>query len=269
MVARNSFSRGRGRGRGGEVKFYACGKTGHMSWECPERKKEGGGEAHISEAQKRNVEAEATEDGKSLMMRKVLLKPEKEAKEPVQRNSLFRTACKTKDMVCKVIIDSGSTDNLVSMEMVEKMELETTAHPNPYKVSWLQKGHQVMVSRQCNVEFKIGGYKDEILCDVIPMDVFHVLLGRPWKYDKNVIHDGRKNTYTLEKNGRTHMLLPMEDKRVKEEAIPSILLMSGKELLNEVKKEQEMQFVVVRNPRVILTSTYVDDLPVEIQGIVG
>jgi hypothetical protein len=32
----------------------------------------------------------------------------------------------------------------------------------------------------------------------------------------------------------------MEDKRVKEEAIPSILLMSGNKLLNEVKKEQEM-----------------------------
>jgi hypothetical protein len=156
---------------------------------------------------------------------------------------------------------------LVSTEMVEKMELETTAHPNPYKVSWLQKGHQVMVSRQCNVEFKIGGYKDEILCDVIPMDIFHVLLGRPWKFDRNVIHDGRKNTYTLEKNGRTHMLFPMEDKKVKEEASPSILLMSGKELLNEVKKEHEMQFVVVRNPRVILTSTYVDDLPVEIQEL--
>jgi hypothetical protein len=55
----------------------------------------------------------------------------------VQRNSLFRTTCKTKDRVCKVIIDSGSTDNLVSTEMVEKLELETTAHPRPYKVSWL------------------------------------------------------------------------------------------------------------------------------------
>jgi hypothetical protein len=35
-----------------------------------------------------------------------------------------------------------------------------------------------MVSQQCQVEFKIGGYKDEILCDVIPMDVCHILLGR-------------------------------------------------------------------------------------------
>jgi hypothetical protein len=131
-------------------------------------------------------------------------------------------------MVCKAIIDSGSFENLVSMEMVVKLELETTTHPNPYKVSWLQKGQQVMVSRKCNVEFKIGGYKDDCICDVIPMDVCHVFLGRPWKYDKNVIHDGRKNTYTPEKNGRTHMFLLLEDKKVKEDASPRILLISGK-----------------------------------------
>ena len=47
-----------------------------MSWECPEKKKEGGGEAHISEAQRSDVEAEGAEDGRSLMMRKVLLKLE-------------------------------------------------------------------------------------------------------------------------------------------------------------------------------------------------
>jgi hypothetical protein len=198
------------------VRCYACGKTRHKSWDCPERKK--GGEAHISEAQEARCEAEGVEDGRSLMMKKVLLKQEPETEKPVQRNNLFRTTCKTKDRVCKVIIDSGSTDNLVSTEMVEKIELETTAHLTLYKVSWLQKGHQVTITQQCLVNFKIGGYRDEILCDVIPMDVCHVLLGRPWKYDRNVIHDGRRNTYTLEKNGRTHMLLPIEEKKVKEEA---------------------------------------------------
>jgi hypothetical protein len=93
------------------------------------------------------------------------------------------------------------------------------------------------------------------------------LLGRPWKFDKNVIHDGRKNNYTLEKNGRTHMLLPIEDKEPKKKASSSILLMSGKEFLNEFKKEQGMQFVVVRKPRVILTNTCMDDLPKEIQKL--
>jgi hypothetical protein len=52
---------------------------------------------------------------------------------------------------------------------------------------------------------------------------------------------------------------------VKEEANTSILLMSGKEILREFKKAQEMWFVVVRKPSVILTSTSMDDLPEVVQ----
>jgi hypothetical protein len=201
------------------------------------------------------------------MMRKPLLTPEKEVESSVQRTRLFRTACKTKDRVCKVIVDSGSMDNLVSTEMVEKLEMEMIDHPSPYKISWLQKGHQVTITKQCLVEFKIGGYNDKILCDVIPMDVCHLLLGRPWQYDRNVIHDGRMNTYTLEKNGRTHMLLPIKDKEVKPEVSNTILLMSGKQLLTEVKKKEDPQFFVVRKLKIVLTSTRVDDLPKEIQEL--
>jgi hypothetical protein len=189
----------------------------------------------------------------------------------VQRSRLFRTACTAKDRKCKVIIDSGSTDNLIIAEMVEKLELETTKHLNPYKVSWLQKGHRVSVTKQCLVKFKIGNYHDEILCDVIPMDVCHILLGRPWKYDRNVVHDGRMNTYTLEKEGRLHKLLPIKYKHreVKPEANSQILLMSGKELLTELEKDEYPQFFVVKKPRVVLSSTRVDDLPEEIQQLLG
>jgi hypothetical protein len=96
------------------------------------------------------------------------------------------------------------------------------------------------------------------------MDVCHLFLGRLWQYDKNVIHDGRKNTYNLEKNGRTHMLLLIKDKEVKPEVRNTVLLMSGKELLTEIKKKEEPQFIVVRKPKIVLTSTKVDDLPEEV-----
>jgi hypothetical protein len=99
------------------------------------------------------------------------------------------------------------------------------------------------------------------------MDVFHLLLGRPWQYDRNVIHDGRMNMYTLEKNGRTHMLLPIKDKEVKPEGRNTVLLMSGKELLTEVKKKEDPQFFVVRKRRIILTNTRVDDFLGEIQEL--
>jgi hypothetical protein len=63
------------------------------------------------------------------MLGKYLRNPEKKVQEPVQRNSLFRTTCKSRDRVFRVIIDKGSIDILVSMEMVEKLKLEMTAHP--------------------------------------------------------------------------------------------------------------------------------------------
>jgi hypothetical protein len=126
-------TRGRGRGRGGVITCFTCGKNGHKSYDCPDKKKDGG-EAHIAEAQRRDVEVEDAKGGRSLVMRNVILTPEKEVESLVQRTKLFRTACKTKDRVCKVIVDSGSMDNLISTEMVEKLELEMTDHPSPYKV---------------------------------------------------------------------------------------------------------------------------------------
>ena len=116
------------------------------------------------------------------MMNKVLLKPEKEQVEPAQKKYLFRTMCKVQGKYCKMVIDSGSIDNLVSTEMVEKLSWKKTKHPVPYKVSWLHKGHQILVSEQCEVDFQIGPYNNNILCDFMPMDVCHILLGRPWQF---------------------------------------------------------------------------------------
>ena len=62
----------------------------------------------------------------SLIMNKVLLKPKKEQAEPTQRKYLFKAMCKFQGKCRKMVIDSGSTDNLVSTEMVEKLSLENT-----------------------------------------------------------------------------------------------------------------------------------------------
>ena len=55
------------------------------------------------------------------------------------------------------------------------------------------------------------------------------------------------------------MLLPINDKEVKLEVSNTVLLMSGKELLTEVKKKEEPQFIVVRKLNIVLTSTRVDE----------
>lgn len=82
--------------------------------------------------------------------------------------------------VYNIIIDRGICENVVSNEMVQKLNLKMEKHPCPYKLSWFRKGNEVKVDKQCLVQFFIGSkYKDEVLCDVVPMDACHILLGGP------------------------------------------------------------------------------------------
>eukprot|EP00253_Pinus_taeda_P019440 PITA_19440 len=134
--------RGRGFGRGrGTVQCYRCHKLGHKSYDCPEGEPAGGRGTYVAQqedAEETPQEAENTpEIGEALVLNKVLLKPAREVAEPDQRKALFRTVCKSRGKCCEVIIDSGSTDNLVAVEMVEKLGLKKLKHPTPYNVSWL------------------------------------------------------------------------------------------------------------------------------------
>jgi hypothetical protein len=62
-----------------------------------------------------NVVVLQHEEGENLMFRRVLLKPEMKAmKEPKPRKRVFKTKCKVQGKCCNLIIDGGSTKNLVS-----------------------------------------------------------------------------------------------------------------------------------------------------------
>ena len=99
---------------------------------------------------------------------------------------------------------------MASTTLVSKLNLETTDHPTPYKLQWLNNHNEVKVTKQTLLSFSIGKlYKDEVLCDVLPMDACHVLLGRPWQFDRDVMHDGRKNTYSFMMDKKKIVLNPL------------------------------------------------------------
>lgn len=81
--------------------------------------------------------------------------------------------------------------------MVEKLKFSCERHPNPYKVSWFKEGEEMRVTHRCQVKYSIGKYEDEVYFYVLPMDVRHLLIGKPWQFGRLVHHDGTKNTYTL------------------------------------------------------------------------
>jgi len=76
-----------------------------------------------------------------------------------------------------------------------------------------------MVNKQVLINFAIGKYKDEVLCDVVPMEATHVLLERPWQYDRHVLHDGLSNTMSFSFQGRKVTLKPLSPQEVHEDQI--------------------------------------------------
>jgi len=42
-----------------------------------------------------------------------------------------------------------------------------------------------------------GEIKVEVLCDLVPMEATHILLGRPWQLDKKAFHDGHANKFSF------------------------------------------------------------------------
>ena len=115
-----------------------------------------------------------------------------------QRHNLFKTRCIIFQKIFDVIIDNGSTENIVSRDIVQRLRLPTEKHPNPYKVGWIKSVGDIKVTERCKIPFMIGKYKDEIMFDIADMDVCHILLGRPWAYNVNATHKGKENTYTFQ-----------------------------------------------------------------------
>ncbi|GKV34687.1 hypothetical protein SLEP1_g43039 [Rubroshorea leprosula] len=121
--------------------------------------------------------------------------------------------------VCSVIIDGGSCTNVASTVLVKKLNLPMMKHPRPYKLQWLNDCGEIKVNKQVLVSFSIGRYKDEALCDVVPMHAGHLLLGRPWEYDRRVTHDGFKNHYLFIMEGKTITFVPLSPRQVYEDQL--------------------------------------------------
>ncbi|XP_057543336.1 uncharacterized protein LOC130821562 [Amaranthus tricolor] len=170
------------------------------------------------------------------------------AKRSDQRENIFQTKCKIQGKVCDLIIDSGSESNCVSRQLVTELNLDTKPHPHPYKMKWLDNKASGSVSKQCLVSLTLGTYVDEVMCDVLDMDACHLLLGRPWQYDKKTTHNGYTNTYTLKHDGKKKELIPLPPHR----AVPPkpskapIHLMTRKECEREIEQEEELYLLITK-----------------------
>ncbi|KAL4387174.1 hypothetical protein GQ457_09G015960 [Hibiscus cannabinus] len=136
-----------------------------------------------------------------------------------QRENIFHTRCRVEKEVCSLIIDSGSCTNVASTFLINEIGLKTYKHPNPNRLQWLNNGGELKVNKQTLVPISTGHYKDDVLCDVVPMHVSHLLFGRPWLYDNTVIHDGYTNCYSFKHQDNLVNLTSLTPKQVKRDQV--------------------------------------------------
>ena len=117
-----------------------------------------------SKIEKLQIRIKKLEEGKLQFRRRLGgIMTSQDEEEEWNRKDVFHTRCTSKGKFCKMIIESGCYENLVLIEMVQKLVLEIVPHPNPYQVCGLRKGVVIEVSKQCLVSFSIGKtYKDEV-----------------------------------------------------------------------------------------------------------
>ena len=175
--------------------------------------------------------------GELMVARRALSVQAKEDDE-MQRDNIFHTRCHVQNKVCSVIIDGGSCTNVASTTMVEKLGMATCKHPRPYKLQWLNDSGEVRVNKQVLVAFSIGKYEDEVLCDVVPMQAGHLLLGRPWQFDRKVQHDDFTNKYSFVHNQQTVTLVPLTPSQVYED---QVRLQKDSEQKKKSEKESEQK----------------------------
>ncbi|XP_074283141.1 uncharacterized protein LOC141607684 [Silene latifolia] len=211
------------------IKCFQCQGYGHFKKDCPSKRvmtsievEEWERDGLVEYEREEVIEGEAEEEepsqdavianldtGHSLVLWRVMNSQQAPLDED-QRSLIFRSRCTIQERVCNLIIDGGSCTNMTYVTLVEKLNLNTQAHPLPYKLRWLNKGADVKVDMQCLIPFSIGKvYKDEVLYNVVPMDACHLLLGRPWEFGKSTVHHGRNNTYTFKQGSKKITLTPL------------------------------------------------------------
>jgi len=88
------------------------------------------------------------------------------------------------------------------------------------------------------------------------MEAIHVLLGRPWQYDRKILHDGHTNKNSFNFQGHKIMLKPLFPKDVNEDK---------KKRENEKDKERKNETGINTSPHtaktIMLTRTTIQTTP--------
>jgi hypothetical protein len=161
-----------------------------------------------------------------------------EPEEPEEGEHLFHSQMWVKGTLLHFIVDSGSQKNLISAEVIKWLDLPITPHPQPYTIGWLHQGRDLHISQQCHLPYNIKPFKDEVLCDISPLEVCDVLLGQPYLWKRHVVYESRPHSVIITLGRQLY--------RIPEVAPPTtISLISAKKCSKVISQTRKFIFFVI------------------------
>jgi hypothetical protein len=113
-------------------------------------------------------------------------------------------------------------------------------HPQPYTIGWLLQGSDLHVSQQCRLSYGIKPFKDEVLCDVSPLEVCDVILGQPYLWKRHVVYESRPHSVIITLKRKLY--------RIPEAIPPSVIsLISAKQCRKVISQMGKFVFFVIRS----------------------
>jgi hypothetical protein len=161
-----------------------------------------------------------------------------EPDEPEEGERLFHSQMWVKGTLVHFIVDRGSQKNLISAKVVKRLDIPTTPHPQPYTIGWLRQGSDLCVIQQCRLSYSTKPFKDEVLCDVSPLEVCDVLLGQPYLWKRHVVYESRPRSVIITLNGKLY--------RIPEVLPPSVIsLISTKKCRKVISQTGKFVFFMI------------------------
>lgn len=238
------------------LKCYECGELGHRQSACPKKNRRGLVLDAAHEDTEPIYDSYGEEDDKGddnvvqtvghtghlLVLQRSCTVPRRQDTQWLRTN-IFKSTCTIRGRMCTFIIDSGSSKNIIADDAVNKLGLIREQHPAPYILGWISENSSMRVTQRVLVSFSIGPhYKDRTYCDVALVDISHVILGRPWEFDRKIIHDGAQNTYSFIWETHQIVLVPTSPAAqipppIASTTPPTTLLFSYSTFLSEMRTE--------------------------------
>jgi hypothetical protein len=90
---------------------------------------------------------------------------------------------------------------IMKPKKIDTLFNNTTPHVKPYPLGWVCEDAKLQVTKQCKIRFAITSkFIDEVELDVVPLEIYYIVLGSPYLFDRKAIFYHEENKYYLFKD---------------------------------------------------------------------